>query len=363
MVKDLKGAPKVLDLFCGCGGLSYGLEKSGFEVVLGIDNWKPALETFSYNHPSAKVIEADITKIGISDIENCLGKTEIDVIVGGPPCQGFSLSGPRKFYDPRNRLYLSFIRLVKELSPKAFIIENVPGLAGLFKGRIKERIVQEFERMHYSVNVKILNASDYGVPQSRKRILFVGVMGDKKFEFPYPTHFECDSSTTTPRKRKVTVSEAISDLPELVNEIGTKEMDYPGPAMSGYQKIMRAGSKKIYNHLASRHTERTKEIISLVPEGGNYKNLPEHLRKTRNFNIAWTRLHNQKPSPTIDTGHRHHFHPTANRVPTVREAARIQSFPDCFKFLSVKTFQYRQVGNAVPPMLAAEIGKSLLKYI
>ena len=204
------------------------------------------------------------------------------------------------------------------------------------------------------MNAKILNASEYGIPQNRKRILFVGVKGNKKFEFPAPTHLG---------DKKITVDEAISDLPELANMTGADDIDYKKPALTEYQKRIRVGSKKIHNHLTSKHTEQTKKIIAMVPEGGNYKDLPEHLRKTRNFNIAWTRLHGKKPSPTIDTGHRHHFHPTTNRVPTVREAARIQSFPDTFKFLGTKTSQYKQVGNAVPPMLAAKIGKDLLKYI
>lgn len=349
-MKKRAGRPTVIDLFSGCGGLSFGLGEAGYEVLLGVDNWQPALETFKLNHPGSQILNADISKLTGKKISG-LVKKKIDVLVGGPPCQGFSLSGPRNFHDPRNRLYLDFIRLVKELKPKAFIIENVPGLGSLFGGAIKERILQEFEKIGYSVSAKVVNASDYGVPQHRRRIIFVGIKGKKTFEFPEPSHTE----------KKITVLEAIGDLPAAT--VAQSEYSYIKKPMSAYQRVMRAGSKKIYNHAASKHSEQTEKIVALVPEGGNYKDLPEHLKKTRNFHVAWTRLHSKKPSPTIDTGHRHHFHPTENRVPTVREAARIQSFPDTFNFLGPKTAQYKQVGNAVPPLLAAAVGKKLLKYL
>ncbi len=353
----MKKKPVVIDLFSGCGGLSYGLEQAGFDIALGVDNWSAALKTFAYNHRNAQTLEADISEIKGSEIKRIIGNREVDLIVGGPPCQGFSLSGPRSFYDPRNRLYLDFIRLVREIKPSAFIIENVPGLASLFKGQVKDRIIQEFEKIGYTVTAQIVNAADYGVPQNRRRIVFVGLRGGETFKFPNPTHSAANG------KKKVTVSEAISDLPLLKREKGAEELRYIKPPSTNYQRVMRKGSKKIFNHLASSHTKQTSEIIALVPEGGNYKNLPEHLKTVRNFHVAWTRLHSQEPSPTIDTGHRHHFHPSENRVPTVREAARLQSFPDTFRFIGPKTLQYKQVGNAVPPLLAAAIGKSLIEYL
>jgi DNA (cytosine-5)-methyltransferase 1 len=355
----------VIDLFSGCGGLSYGLQKAGFKILLGVDSWSDSLETFAFNHLGAKTLAGDISSIKAKDIFKLVGEKPIDLIVGGPPCQGFSLSGPRNFYDKRNRLYLDFLRLVKELKPKAFLIENVPGLASLFKGQVKEMIIQEFTKLGYCVNAQILDASDYGVPQNRKRIFFVGLSSGKKFEFPSPTHSSAEKGINMlfgNLQKKVNVWDAIGDLPLLKNEIGSEGVDYKIPPFSDYQVMMRRGSKKIYNHIAARHDARTKEIISLVPEGGNYKMLPEHLRNSRNFHVAWTRLHRHKPSPTIDTGHRHHFHPIANRVPTVRESARLQSFPDSFIFKTTKTSQYKQVGNAVPPLLAKAVGKKLRNY-
>lgn len=341
----------VIDLFCGCGGLSYGFEKAGYNILLGIDNDSKALETFELNHKDAKSICGDITTITYeNDIKHFTGDKQIDVIIGGPPCQGMSLSGPRRFEDPRNKLYLSYIRLVEEIKPKAFVIENVPGLVGLFNGKIKDSIIEKFTDMGYNIQYRILCAADYGVPQSRRRVVFVGL---RKGEFIYPE----------PVKDIVTCEMALSDLPTLENDIGTEQSEYISAPQNEYQEIMRRNSDKVRNHIAANHSEKVKKIISLVPDGGNYKDLPEEYINSRNFHVAWTRFASQKPAPTIDTGHRHHFHYKYNRVPTVRECARLQSFPDDFLFLGNKTQQFRQVGNAVPPLLAQCIAKSLKEQI
>lgn len=341
----------VIDLFCGCGGLSKGFEDVGFNILLGIDNDQMALKTFELNHKKAKSICADITNITYEkDIKPMIKEEKIDLIIGGPPCQGMSLSGPRKFEDPRNRLYLSYIRLVNEIRPEAFVIENVPGLVSLFNGKIKDNIVKKFSDMGYTVSYNILCAADYGVPQNRKRVVFVGLR-DKKFVFKkqYEGLITCEM--------------ALSDLPPLEDEIGTEEADYYTEIQNEYQKLMRKNSKIVRNHIAAAHSERIKHIISLVPDGGNYKTLPEEYKKTRNFNVAWTRFNSKKPAPTIDTGHRHHFHYKYNRVPTVRESARLQSFPDDFIFLGNKTQQFRQVGNAVPPLMAQKLAQEIIKYL
>lgn len=341
----------VIDLFCGCGGLSYGFEKAGYNILLGIDNDSKALETFELNHKDAKSICGDITTITYeNDIKPFTGDKPIDVIIGGPPCQGMSLSGPRRFEDPRNRLYLSYIRLVEEIKPKAFVIENVPGLVGLFNGKIKDSIIEKFTDMGYNIQYRILCAADYGVPQSRRRVVFVGV---RKGEFIYPE----------PVNDIVTCEMALSDLPALENDIGAEQSEYISAPQNEYQELMRRNSDKVRNHIAANHSEKVKKIISLVPDGGNYKDLPEEYINSRNFHVAWTRFARQKPAPTIDTGHRHHFHYKFNRVPTVRECARLQSFPDDFIFLGNKTQQFRQVGNAVPPLLAQCIAKSLKEQI
>ena len=229
---------------------------------------------------------------------------------------------------------------------------------------VKNRIIAEFQKMGYTVNSKILMASEYGVPQDRKRIFFLG-FSDGFIKFPAPTHAKINVKQRTIGgvRPVVTVREAISDLPLLIDEQGYEGMPYSGPPKNDYQRKMRERSIKIYNHVATMHDEKTKRIISLVQQGKNYKSLPEEFRHSRNFHVAWTRIHYDRPSPTIDTGHRHHFHPEANRVPTVRESARIQSIPDKFIFYGSKTSQYRQVGNAVPSLLAYHVAKEIKEVI
>lgn len=339
----------VLDLFCGCGGLSLGFEDAGFNVAFGIDNWSDALKTFTFNHKNARAIQKDLGAIKVSDFIKDEGIADIDVIIGGPPCQGFSIAGKRELNDERNLLYKSFLSFVKELKPKAFLMENVPNIMSMGKGVVKNNIIQDFTSIGYHVTTKILLASEYGVPQNRKRAFFVGTKNDTHFQFPLPSV-----------EVKVNANEAISDLPDVDLEDGTK---YPISAKSAYQKMIRNGNKVIHNHQLTNHKPKTIEVIALVPDGGNYKDLPEHLRGTRKVNIAWTRLNSQKPSFTIDTGHRHHFHYEFNRVPTVRESARIQSFPDDFIFLGSKTSQYKQVGNAVPPLLSKALAEALKNHL
>ena len=319
----------VVDLFCGCGGLSYDFINAGYEVLLGVDNEPKSLETFKKNHKNTSVICGDISKIGKKEITAVTGKRKIDVLIGGPPCQGVSISGHRLKEDARNELFSSYLRILSELKPKAFVMENVPGLIGLFNGELKDILLEKFNEYGYEVSYKILRADHYGVPQTRKRVFFVGLKKGAKFEFP-------DAMA----ENSVTCLEALSDLPEYSIKDANK---YVLNASSEYQKLMRKGSKGIFNYEITDHKDRTKQIISLVPDGGNYKNLPLEFRDTRKVNIAWTRLNSQKSSLTIDTGHRHHFHYEFNRIPTVRESARIQSFPDSFILIGNKTSQYRQV--------------------
>lgn len=347
---------KIVDLFCGCGGLSYGFEQEGFETVLGIDNDEAAIDTFKLNHPHSETILGDIREITDEMVLDALSNQDIDIVVGGPPCQGLSLSGPRRLEDPRNQLYLSFIRIVNLLKPKFVLIENVPGMVSLFKGKIKDEIIKSLEELGYTVNFKILKASHYGVPQHRRRVFFVGSLEGKNFEFPEETHAE-EADILLPKM--VSTYEAISDLPLLEDSLGELIQEYPTEAKNSYQELMRRKSKVIHNHIAANHSQRVKDTIKHVPPGKNYKSLPEELRNSRNFNVAWTRFPDHQPSPTIDTGHRHHFHYLANRVPTVRECARLQSFPDSFIFRGNKTQQFRQVGNAVPPILAAALAQKI----
>lgn len=348
-----------IDLFCGAGGLSKGFMDASFKIIVGVDNDKDALNTFALNHNGAVALDEDLSKQETFDkIKNIAGERSIDVIIAGPPCQGFSLTGPRNFDDKRNTLYLAVLEMVKQYKPKGFIIENVPGMATLYSGQIKDEIIRRFSYMGYNVECKILKACDYGVPQMRKRLIFMGVRRDiGQPHFPKP---QFGPGTDKPYR---TCRDAISDLPTRIKELGLNEDKYSGPALTEYQKIMRGDCDVLYNHVATAHKDFVIETIALVPEGGNYKDLPTGIGESRTFHMAWTRLDGNAPARTVDTGHRNLFHYELNRVPTVRESARIQSFPDNFVFTGTRTKQDRQVGNAVPPLLGYALGKELLAII
>ena len=345
-----------IDLFAGCGGLSKGFIDAGFRILVGVDNDQAALDTFALNHDGAVALNADLSVQETFDkIKDIADKNSIDVVIAGPPCQGFSLTGPRNFDDPRNKLYLAVLELVKQYRPKGFIIENVPGMAVMYDGQVKDEIIRRFREMGYNVDSKIMLAADYGVPQMRKRLIFMGVREDIGVPvFPEPL--------LTP-DQYVTCRDAISDLPSRIDSLGTEVDIYDKDPITDYQRKMRGNCNVLYNHVATNHKQFVKDTIALVPEGGNYKDLPPGWGESRTFHEAWTRYDGNKPSKTIDTGHRNHFHYEYNRVPTIRENARLQSFPDSFVFTGNRTQQNRQVGNAVPPLLGYALGKQLLEII
>ena len=345
-----------IDLFSGCGGFSYGFQEAGFHILLGVDNTEMALKTFKHNHSDSSTLLLDLHKdSAIDEIVNTVDNKKVDVIIAGPPCQGFSLTGTRNENDSRNTLFNSVFKLAKKVDPEAIIIENVPGLLKLYNGKAKNEIIRLCEEMGYTCIPKILFAPDFGVPQIRKRVFFVALKNKYgKFEFPEPLLTE---------DQYVSCEEAIQDLPDLESDLGADKMDYDKTPTSDYQKKMRSKSKRIHNHVGTKHTDLVINVISQVPEGGNHKDLPPGVGDSRKFNEAWTRYHSKKPSKTIDTGHRNHFHYKWNRVPTVRENARLQSFPDDFIFLGNKTEQNRQVGNAVPPILGNVLAEQLIKIL
>ncbi|HEM5489886.1 TPA: DNA cytosine methyltransferase [Streptococcus suis] len=338
---------KIIDLFCGAGGLSLGFEKAGFEIELAIDMWDDAIKTYNHNHKN-KVAECrDIHDLSDEYLYSLQGK--ITGVIGGPPCQGYSTVGTRNVNDPRNHLYLEYCRVVEKIAPKFFVIENVRGLLTLGKGVFKKDIIDRFSKLGYTVSYKLLNASDYGVPQNRYRVFFIGIK-ENCFEFPKEFPY------------KVSSKEALSDLPSLdVYDLFSDV--YRSEPLNKYQELMRYASPELTNHEPTRHTEQTKEIISMIPDGGKISDLPEEYWSIRKYNKAFQRMNSNLPSNTIDTGHRNYFHYEENRVPSVRESARIQSFPDDFEFLGSKTSQYKQVGNAVPPLLAEVIANQILKYL
>lgn len=348
----------VLDLFSGAGGLSRGFMDAGFNVVLGVDFDDAALKTFQKNHG-----EADIMKLDLFNHENLniikeyleQKKIEIDVLIGGPPCQGYSLAGLREENDDRNTLYEAMVKFARMIKPKVIILENVPGLLTLFQGKGAKRIMEDFSDLGYIMKNQVLYAPEYGVPQIRKRVFFVGVLPEYG-DFEYPKPF-VDSQNF------ISCEDAIGDLPSLEDNQGSEIGEYEVLPQTIYQEVMRQNSEILYNHLGTHHEEKTINLISMVPEGKNYKSLPSPYNTMFKYNEALTRYHSKKPSLTINTGHRSHFHYKWNRIPTVRESARLQSFPDDFIFYGNKSQQYRQVGNAVPPLLGKVVALQVKRLI
>ena len=352
---------KVVDLFCGAGGLSRGFMEAGFDVVLGVDFDDDALRTFEMNHGNAKAMKLDLfNHENISQIKNYLEKNKIklDVLVGGPPCQGFSLAGKREEDDKRNILYSAMVKTAKVLKPKVVVLENVPGMLTLYNGLGKQRIFDDFSKLGYKMSVKVLYAPDYGVPQIRKRAVFIGLLNEKE-EFEYPTPFLGKDSY-------VTCEEAISDLPSLMGDYDYSLdaiRDYVTEPTSEYQKMMRKNSERVFNHYPTKHAQKTIDNIAKIPDGGNYKDLPKDESSKFKYHESLHRYSSNKPSLTIDTGHRTHFHYKYNRIPTVRECARLQSFPDDFIFVGSKQHQYKQVGNAVPPLLGKAVALKIKEFL
>lgn len=348
----------VLDLFCGAGGLSRGFMDAGFNVAIGVDFDDMALKTFAANHKNSLALKLDLfNHDNIKVLQNIIKDNgiKIDVLVGGPPCQGFSLAGPRRIDDSRNKLYQAMVKTAAMLKPKVVVLENVPGIVQLHGGMVGKKIISDFTALGYRINYKILYAPDYGIPQTRKRTFFVGLLNAKE-NFVFPT-------ATVSKDSYVTCEQAIGDLPSLEGIRGEEVQNYPSPPISDYQKMMRAGSSQIYNHIGTIHDAKTIKYLAMIPEGKNYKALPKRYSGIYKYHEALTRYNSQKPSPTINTGHRSHFHYKWLRIPTVRESARLQSFRDDFIFFGNKSQQYRQVGNAVPPMLGNVIAMEILKWL
>lgn len=343
---------KVVDLFSGIGGLGLGFEMAGSEIVCSLDNWSDAIETLNHNKGNHSGICLDIEKFNlkINEYINC----DVDGVIGGPPCQGFSTAGISDISDEgikinhkRNHLYLEFVNTVKILQPRFFLIENVRGLSTRLGGAFIDDIHKRFSKLGYKVNHALLNAADYGVPQLRHRVFIVGLK-KRKFDFPQPS-----------TNKYVTCYDALSDLPENPSA-SDKYLSNP---KHEYQIKIRGKSSILRNHDITKHSKETIKIISMVPEGGSIKDLPEEFWAIRKFNKAFQRMSKDKPSLTIDTGHRNYFHYKYNRIPTVRESCRIQSFSDSFILLGSKTSQYKQIGNAVPPLLAKHIASNIIKQL
>lgn len=349
---------KVLDLFSGCGGISLGFQLAGYEIIGGIDINQEASQTFQNNFINSKAYCKNLMDITEEEIlEMYPNIKEVDVIVGGPPCQGFSSANrqQKESADPRNKLFFEFLKFVKLADPKVVVIENVRGILTQENGYAKNRITSILEELGYHVSYRILNSEEHGVPQKRLRNFFIATKGNV-FDF----------DLIKKETELVTVENAIGELYKLDKE-NAKEIYYiEEKPNTKYRKYLRNNDNAIYNHFITYPKEKVQERMTHVPQGGNWKHVPEHLWDTIRNNrhsSAYKRLDENACSITIDTGHGNYFHPLYHRLPTVRESARIQSFPDSFIFSGSKTAQFKQVGNAVPPLLAKSIAEGIKRAL
>ncbi len=347
----------VLDLFCGCGGMSWGLSKKGFNIIAGIDIWDVALSTYKLNHKNAQAINMDITDADPVEVLESIGVSPdaIDVIIGGPPCQGFSKNTPaswRFLEDPRNQLYKAYLRFVRVINPKVVIIENVAEIFNAFNGVVRNEIIDTLKQYGYKVSVKIINMSNYGIPQKRRRcFFFASRVGSPSF----------------PEGKDVTISgwDAISDLPVVNQGEGYDGMPYTSEPLNDYQRHLRAGSESVYNHYANvMRPTQTARIASIGP-GQGLKDMPLELQVSGGYSGAYGRLDYTSVAPTITRwvfhiGSGRFAHPREVRGLTMREAARIQSFSDDFHFLGSRNDQAGQIGNAVPPFFMEQLADRII---
>ncbi|MGA8028754.1 MAG: DNA cytosine methyltransferase [Bryobacteraceae bacterium] len=380
-----------IDLFCGAGGITEGFRQGGYRCLYANDCMPEAVETFSFNHRDAWAEASEIEEVDAGEIRRTLGlsRGDLDVLVGGPPCQGFSINAPERFLsDKRNRLFKDYLRFLEEFQPKAFLFENVPGLLSLGDGKVFRQILREFEEHGYQVSARILFAAHYGVPQERWRLILLGSQSGEIIH-PRPTHyakgranfrsgrtltFQLGFGDKERLRPAVTVGEAIGDLPRLQMGEGAEIVGYTSPPHSAYACQMRNPAGVTFNHFGARLSKQNAERMKHVKPGGSWRDIPHALlpagmqrARKSDHTKRYGRLHNDGLAGTVMTKCDPHwgtvFLPDQERSLTVREAARFQSFPDAYRFLGPRVSQYEQVGNAVPVLMAKAIALQIRAHL
>ncbi len=389
---------KVLDTFAGAGGFSLGFEMAGAKIIGAIESDLWACETFRFNHPKAKVIQEDITQISDKDIVDLFSSYNPDIVLGGPPCQGFSVcnknSGDAK--DPRNSLFEEFIRIGRLLEPSVMIMENVPNLIKAKTSKsdsVINIIMEELRGLGYNVEHGILEATDYGVPQIRRRLFVVASKKRIRRPFPEKTHMpeRKHDLLTGAFSACPTLWDAISDLPEIEAREGAEASSYTKQVENDYQRLLRGKARVLHNHKAMNHSQRLVQRFASMKCGDSTSDVPDHLRPLKRNSSEFAesvydqnnrRMHPDRPCHTIAASFYANFvHPYKNRNFTAREGARIQSFPDWYVFKGKPTVvshkllhregrleekylcQYNQIGNAVPPLMAQAVAKNIMEQL
>lgn len=321
-----------VDLFSGAGGMSLGFDQAGFHNIFSVEFNKQIAETYKRNFPNHNLHIGDISQLSKNDILRLMNGKTVDVVVGGPPCQGFSMAGnPGRTFidDPRNRLFKEFVRVVSIINPQIFVMENVARLVTHNKGNTIKEIEESFTKLGYNVQFKILQAANYSVPQKRQRVIIVGTKKELAFNYP------------SPQKKLISVKSAIDDLPDLKS----------------------GETSHISNHTAMKHSKQMLTKMSYVPDGGDRNSIPIEIRPTSGDSRKYIRYNSSKPAFTVTGDNRKIFHYSQNRALTARELARLQTFPDSFIFYGTSGSIQQQIGNAVPPKLAAKIAYAIKKTL
>lgn len=380
---------KAIDLFSGAGGFSYGFSSSGWTILSANDSDQQAADTYRLNHPDTKFFGCSVIELTAKMMLRATGskRGEIDCLIGGPPCQAFSFNNhARSVSDSRASLYKEYLRLVRGIYPKTLVMENVPGILSIDEGKVISNITNFLTSLGYSVSHDVVRAEQYGVPQTRKRVLFVASrIGNPADMIPIPTHKKREPKRKTPQPVQhqrgpelrdcITIKDAIGDLPPLENGGKKNGIRYTSRASTGYQKEARKGVQLLTAHQCSRLGQINLKRMSYIPSGGNWRDIPRHLlpsgmkranlsdHTTRYGRLAWSNI-----ATTLLTKCDPHWgayiHPEQDRVLSVREAARLQGFPDLFTFADVGiTQQYRQIGNAVPVQLSMAIARAVEQHL
>lgn len=377
----------MIDLFSGAGGLTTGFYLAGFKPLCAIDIDAKSLTTYKHNYPTAHILHQDISNVDPLELRLFLElkREELTVLIGGPPCQGFSRNIPanrRCLNDPRNHLYQVFLDFVKEFRPRFVVIENVPEILKAYAGSIKYEIMKQLELEGYKVKCTSLNSASYGIPQTRARAFFLAGF-NQSIKIPEPTHsgdirsdYRNPITYTQPKipfvvtntSTIITVRDAIGDLPALEAGEEYKGEDYPFPPNTLYQAMIRNNSNQLTNHIARPLSDIQMARAKALAEGEDARNLPIQLAPKKHYSGAYGRLYWNKPARTMTKwlfhpGSGRFFHPTQNRTITIREAARLHSYPDSFMFLGTYTNMAAQIGESVPPLLGKVIAESILQEL
>ncbi|MBE6748675.1 MAG: DNA cytosine methyltransferase [Ruminococcaceae bacterium] len=350
----------IVDLFAGVGGLSYGFSKlPQFNIIAANEIEKDISIAYKLNHPDVNMLNCDIKSLTEDVLEEVLNGKKVDIVVGGPPCQSYSTLGKRRM-DDRANLFMQYKRVLKILQPKAFVFENVVGILSMDKGNLFKQIQAEFEDLDYNLQYRVLDAVNFGVPQRRERVILVGFKGDNNFVYPEPTHGEG-------LKPYVTLKDAIGDLPVLKS--GERKTNYASAATNEFLKFVRKNCTDIVEeHSAPKNGAHLVRIMEALKDGQSKDDLPEDIRPKSGYGNTYAKLWWEKPSTTITRNFAcpsssRCIHPRDSRAMSIREGARLQSFPDDYKFYGADGMKRLEIGNAVPPLLSMTIAKQMLEAL